>query len=180
MKLLYFISPTLILFIFGFELEAQSQVIQDSTIIVQKEDQATFQRKGKILLEMDYGTYIFNGGTGFSFSTEENGAQTNIAFDGGYFTGENFAITMSLNYWESGISNSALGIGFKYYFSSKVPFDFNIGRFSIFGDGNFFSTSNIGYSLLVADNISIEPAIGMFYYYEKAHFNGKVSFSLFL
>lgn len=161
-------------------ISASAQETELEQVQNQNQNVKTFQRKGKILLEMNYGRYLFAGGTGFSFTSDEDIERTSIAFDGGYFVGENFAITFALNYLDEGFSLNSLGIGFKQYFSSKVPFDFSLGRFSSFGDGRFYMTSNLGYSILLAKNISLEPAMGMFYFNKNFNFNGKISFALFL
>lgn len=154
---------------------------QEKEIVQSKDHQENaFNRKGKILLEMDYSDFIFTGGSGFAYTNTENIDYTEVALDGGYFVGQNTALTFGFYSSSREFSLSSFGLGLKHYFSGKVPFDLSLGRFSQFGDGRFFSTAHLGYSILFADNISFEPALGLYYYDKSANFNARLSFALFL
>jgi len=146
----------------------------------EKVESSTFQRKGRILVELDYGNLLFSSGANLSVTAGGNYNETEIAFNGGYFFGENFALTIGLNLYDASFSSNALSIGIKQYIAARFPIDLNIGNYSVFDDSYFYGTAHLAYSLLLADNISLEPGIGIYYLDKSTRFNGKINFSIFL
>lgn len=128
-----------------------------------------FVRKGRVLVESGYnliGGLPIGAGTGIISISDGDNSVTGIGFNGGYFISQNFALKLSLtNLGDSDVSLSSFGIGAKYLVAGKVPIDFIIGSVTVDGGNNgdiTFTTLSIGYGIRLADNINLEPSIGVY------------------
>ena len=151
------------------------------------EETEVFNRKGKILIETGYnlfGGLPIGGGTGFTVISDGDDRFSGLGFNGGYFISQNFALKLNYsNLTNFGSGVSTIGIGAKYYIAGKVPIDFSIGSFGE-GGGNGSSssyfTASVGYGIRLADNINLEPSLGLFGNSDDAISTFNLNFSMFL
>lgn len=148
----------------------------------------TFDRKGKILVETGYnliGGLPIGGGTGFTTLTDGDNTINGFGFNGGYFVSQNFALKFSYStFGTDGSSISSYGVGTKYYIAGKVPIDFGLGIFSA-GSGNnsgsdAYGSLTVGYGLSLANNINLEPALGLFADGDTMNVIFNLNFAMFL
>lgn len=149
-------------------------------IALSQEDQP-FVRKGKFLVESGYN--IVSGlttGTGISILSDEGFSISSIGFDGGYFTSENLALKFRLGILSADGENLVnFGLGAKYYIAGKVPIEVGLGSLSANGESTLLGNISIGYGLRLADNINLEPSIGLLAE-EVGLFQASVKFAMFL
>lgn len=130
-------------------------------------------RKGKTIVETGYSLYagiIGNGISGGTFLINDGDTQLSLAFDGGYFISEDFALKGKVSFITSdGNTLTFLGVGPKYYLGGVAPFELNVGK--VFGDDffsdDFIGFASLGYAITLADNIYLEPAIGYSFPFES-------------
>ncbi len=144
-----------LLFFFCLFLASSSSFGQDSE----------FQRKGRFLVETGSGLISsFGGGTGFQFVVNEYGDNlTNFNFQGGYFVSENLALKAQYgNFSGDGISFQSFQFGAKYYLLGRIPLNGTLGSIRS-NSSTFVANFSAGYGIKLADNIFLEPAIGILY-----------------
>lgn len=144
-----------------FAMGQRHQVFENES---NEDDNISFIRKGRILIETGYSTFntFGTGGTGVSVLSVDNESLSSFAVDGGYFVSENFALKFQYSNLSSGGNGiSVFGVGGKYYIANKVPLELIASRYSGFGSDQTFVNLNIGYAIPLADNITLEPAIGI-------------------
>ncbi|MDA9873738.1 hypothetical protein N9C25_05885 [Saprospiraceae bacterium] len=150
-------------------------------------DQETFNRKGRVLIETGYnliGGIPIGGGTGLTNIAEKDDSFSGFGFNGGYFLSQSFAIKLSYtNLGDRDSSISSLAIGAKYYIVGKVPIEFSLGALTA-GNGDSesigYSTISVGYGIRLADNINLEPTLGIFAGDEDGIGTFTLNFSMFL
>ena len=162
---------TLILLCLGLNFGLQAQ-----------DDTAPFQRKGRILVETGYNLFAgFSSGSGLSLILDDDGESiTSLGFDGGYFLSENFALKMKLSLLAANGSLTNFSVGGKYYIAGKVPIELGAGFISFSDDSEFLANLSIGYALDLADNITLEPNLGILTTSDGALLEFGLSFSMFL
>lgn len=148
------------------------------------ENTESFVRKGRILIETGFnlvGGLPIGGSTGLTSISDGDTSFSGIGFTGGYFVSQNFAL--KLNYSNLGDGNnsiSSIGVGAKYYIAGKVPIDFGLGTFSGGGGDQGYGTLTVGYGIRVAENINIEPALGVFANDDDGITTFSLNFAMFL
>ena len=154
-----------------------------STSVFSQED--TFIRKGKTMIETGFSTLgIFGGGTGGSLITQEGETLGSFAIDAGHFVKEDFALTVNLSYFNtSGISFTSFAVGGKYYAGGNIPIKANAGLVTTsagFGSSSeFLGRVSAGYAIELAQNINLEPSVGLLISDGSAVVIG-LSFAMFL
>ena len=126
-------------------------------------------RKGKILLETGYSLsgVLIGGGSGFSLIVDDGATLTSLGFDGGYFFSDDLAVRGRLNLLSAGSDGESatltgLGAGLKYYLAGKFPVSADAGIITGGGGGTIFTyNANAGFAIRLADNIALEPSIGL-------------------
>ena len=150
-------------------------------------DQETFNRKGRVLIETGYnliGGIPIGGSTGLTNIADKDDSFSGFGFNGGYFLSQSFAIKLSYtNLGDRDSSISSLAIGAKYYIVGKVPIEFSLGALTA-GNGDSesigYSTISVGYGIRLADNINLEPTLGIFAGDEDGIGTFTLNFSMFL
>lgn len=140
-----------------------------------------FGRKGSILVETGY--FLIPGltsGTGAFILIDEGTTLTNLAFDGGYFISNDFALKFGFGLISAGESITSFAAGGKYYIGGVAPLELTGGLLSAGGDSQFIGNASIGYGIQLAPNINLEPSIGGVF--GEDSFNTKIGlrFALFL
>lgn len=158
-------------------------LLQISVFQLRGQQDMTFVRKGKILVETGFNILnpVGSSNTGANLLLFGGNVSTNLGFEGGYFITQNFAIKGRLNLlsipYNSPIIN--LGLGGKYYIGGKVPIEL-MGEVSIFEEAiQFIGATKLGYGIKLAENINLEPSIGV-YFAGPFAFSLGANFSLFL
>ena len=137
-----------------------------------QEEKATFSRKGKILLETGYnltGRLGFGGGTRSSieFGGSGGGALYNFSIEGGYFISENFALKGRFGVFGFGNNSNGIltnfSVGGKYYIIGRIPVELTLGVFALSSDVFFLGNARIGYGIPIAQNINLEPFVGILF-----------------
>lgn len=135
-----------------------------------QEEKATFSRKGKVLLEIGYnltGRLGIGGGTRSSieFGGSGGGALYNFSVEGGYFISDNFALKGRLGVFGRGNNSNGIltnfAAGGKYYLMGRIPAELTLGVYAQDGDAFFLGNARIGYGIPLAENINLEPFIGI-------------------
>ena len=128
----------------------------------QTEDNS-FVRKGRFMVETGYNLVGgFGTGTGLSILTDGNDTLTSLGFDGGYFLTDNFALSFKLGLISGeGLSLTNIGIGGKYYIARRVPVALDLTTLNNSEDSSFLGNLSIGYAIPLADNINLEPNLGI-------------------
>lgn len=150
-------------------------------------DQETFNRKGRVLIETGYnliGGIPIGGGTGLTSIGDKGESLSGFGFNGGYFLSQNFAIKLGYTNLEDRDDRiSSLALGAKYYIVGKVPIEFSLGALTT-GNGDSesieYSTISVGYGIRLADNINLEPTLGIFAGDEDGSGTFTLNFSMFL
>lgn len=155
-----------------------------------QENEELFSKKRRVLVEMGYN--LQNGfSTGLSSNIEDGPNTTSIGIDMGAFLTENFALKASWSFlYVGGIQFSNLAGGAKYYIAGKVPVEQMFGFNSFDNEPDIktvYSTSSVGYAFPLADNIYLEPTLGLLYRFSDEQIRDsrydtivEISFSLFL
>ena len=76
-----------------------------------------------------------------------------------------------------------MAIGAKYYIVGKVPIEFSLGALTEGNDDSEnieYSTISVGYGIRLADNINLEPTLGIFAGDEDGIGTFTLNFSMFL
>ena len=136
-----------------------------------QEEKAAFSRKGKILLETGYnltGRLGSGGGTGSSteFGGSGGGALYNFSVEGGYFISDDFALKGRFGISGLGIRNGTItnfSAGGKYYIISRIPVELTLGVYALSSDAFFLGNARIGYGISIAENINLEPFVGILF-----------------
>lgn len=123
-----------------------------------------YTRKGKFLIESNGGfvSNIFGGNTGIGLIFSSGETVANVGIDCGKFTGKNFAIKGALSVLTGGTSPIiSLSVGCKYYAGGSFIINPAIGILSADEDNFAFASLHLGYAVKLANNIYLEPAIGL-------------------
>jgi len=146
------------------------------------QDDNGFVRKSRVLVETGYNLVAgFSSGSGLSVLIDSDGETiTSLGFDGGYFLSENFALKFRLGLLSSNGSLTNFGVGGKYYAGGKVPIELVAGAISGGSDSEFLSNLSIGYAINLADNVALEPNIGLLTTGDGAVFEFGFTFAMFL
>ena len=150
--------------------------------IAQSSDDEGFTRKGRFLVETGYNIVGgLSNSTGANIQIDfDGGSVTALGLDMGKFLSEDFALKFRLGLLSSnGFSITNVTGGFKYYAGGKVPIELTAGL--IDGGGSVFTGNfKVGYAANLADNITLEPSIGVIFIEDESALNLGFSFSLFL
>lgn len=134
-------------------------------------------RDGKFMIESGYNVLsfittdsglgvIFGGGTGV----------VSLGGDMGYFLSNNFALKGKLGLvFADGSALITAAAGGKYYLAKRIPVEATVGVLASDG-GVFQGALSAGYSARLADNILLEPAIGVNVIGEGTFGLGRVNF----
>lgn len=126
---------------------------------------------------------------GISNST---GANIQLDFDGGSITAlgadmgimltNNFALKFKLGLLSgSGLSVTNIAAGIKYYAGGRVPIELTAGILDGGPGSSLFNAGlKFGYAANLAQNITLEPAIGIIIIDEESALNFGVTFGMFL
>ena len=152
------------------------------TMACYAQDDNPFVRKNRILVETGYNLVAgFSSGTGLSILIDEDSNTiTSLGFDGGYFVSEDFALKFRLGLLSSNGSLTNFGVGGKYYIGGNVPIELVLGALSGGGDSEFLGNLSLGYAINVADNIALEPNIGLMTTGNGSIFEFGFTFAMFL
>lgn len=147
-----------------------------------QEEGDTFVRKGRFMIETGYNLVGgFGTGTGLSILAAEGESITSLGFDGGYMLSENFALTFKLGLITGdGASLTNIGVGGKYYIAGKVPVSLSLATLSTGDDSTFLGNLSAGYAINLADNITLEPALGIITTSDDGLFEIGATFAMFL
>jgi len=150
-------------------------------LTLQAQLENTFTKKEKILLETGYNLLGgITSGTGLQLFTSGNETVTAIGIDGGYFISNNFALKFNIGLIStSGASLTNIGIGGKIYIVDKVPIELVAGLLTGGGNSVFAANFNVGYAIYLAENIAVEPKIGLLVL-DEAVINFGIKFAMFL
>lgn len=131
-----------------------------------EENLETFIRKGRILIESGYnlfGGLPIGGGTGLLSLSDDDNSISGVGLNGGYFVTEDLALKLNFsNLGGEGSDLTSIGLGAKYYIIGKIPIEIGLGQIESDGQEINFSTFTAGYGISLADNINLEPSIGVF------------------
>lgn len=125
-----------------------------------------FTRKGRVLVETGYNLIggIGAGGTGFTSYSQNDETITSIGAEGGYFITEDLALKIAISAITANDNTlSSTAIGLKYYIIGKIPVDLTYGRLSNGDDSAGLGNFSVGYAVGLADNITLEPSIGLLF-----------------
>lgn len=165
-------------FIFLIGLFANATVVAQDTGFVNRAD--------KVLLETGYSflSGLSGGGSGFNLIVSDGATLTTIGIDGGYFFTDNLAVRGRFGILSAGIDGESssvtnLALGAKYYLIGKIPFSADAG---ILTGGGTIATFNLsgGFAIRLADNIALEPNIGIAHVDGSNAFRFAVNFAMFL
>jgi len=149
----------------------------------QSSDEEGFQRKGRFLVETGYNIVGgYNNSTGANVLLDvDGGSLTALGVDMGKMLTNNLALKFKLGILSGGgLSLTNFAGGIKYYVGGKVPIELTAGILD-FGpsSSNFNANLKLGYAANLADNITLEPSIGLVVVDEAAISFG-ISFGMFL
>lgn len=145
-----------------------------------KDTANVFERKGRFVIETGFNISGLNPGTGFSVFHDGFNTKTSIGLEVGKFLSSNFMFKVRAGLISvDGISFYSFGLGGKYYIAGKIPIEFvpdfiNSDGFALYG--NF----GIGYAVVLAPNIYLEPSINMTDFSNNPLFGLKASFVMIL
>jgi len=140
--------------LFFFNIQAQDK----------NKDDKKFERKGRFLIETGYNLAAgFSKGTGINVLIGQGNTETltSIGFEGGYFVSNRLAVKFNLGVYASSFSLANFSIGPKYYIIDQIPIELGVGILNVSGQSTFQLNLNMGYAINLADNITIEPKIGI-------------------
>ncbi len=146
--------------------------------------QSDFIRKGRVLIETGSSitNSLSNEGSGASVLFDGGTSVLELGVEGGYFIGENFALKTRLGILSAGgVSLTSFAGGVKYYIARVVPVELTLGSFSAEGIiGPLVTNASIGYGIRLADNINLEPSIGVLVIDAGASARIGLNFAMFL
>ena len=149
----------------------------------QSSDDEGFQRKGRFLVETGYNIVGgYNSSTGANVLLDfDGGSVSALGADVGKMLTENLALKFKLGILSGGgLSLTNIAGGIKYYAGGKVPIELTAGILDLGpGASNFNANLKLGYAANLADNITLEPSIGLVVIDEAAISFG-MSFGMFL
>ena len=148
-----------------------------ATVIAQ--DDNTFDRNGRWTLET--GTSFFTGissGSGGSILFDDGTTIVSLGLDIGKFVSENFVVKLKLGLLDAEGSITNISGGIKYYLGGIAPLEANAGFLSGFGSTEFIGDVHLGYAIVLADNIYLEPKGGILYSNESTAGSVKFSFAM--
>ena len=150
----------------------------------QSSDDEVFVRKGKVLVETGYNIVGgISNSTGTNIQLDfDGGSITALGVDMGIMLSNNFALKFKLGLLSgSGISVTNITGGVKYYAGGRVPIELTAGILDGGpGSSTFSAGLKFGYAANLAQNITLEPAIGFLILDDEAALNFGVTFGLFL
>ncbi len=160
-------------------------VFSNLTLCLAQEKDSVFVRKGRVLIETGYSysflSGIVNGGSGLSILFDDGNSLTSIGFDGGYFVSEDFAIKAKFAILDGGFSSlKNIGLGFKHYLFGNAPIEIGASRLSGYGDAQYMGNISIGGSFRLAENINLEPTIGLVLQDDDSYMRFAFNFAMFL
>lgn len=146
------------------------------------QDSELFERKGRVLVETGFSFLtVFGSGTGFSLISSEGENISSLGFDGGYFINQDFALKFGISNLSAGGSITSFQFGGKYYIGGVAPITITAGLISGEGGSAFLGNLNLGYGVKLANNINLEPYLGIVALEENyGNLNLGVRFSMFL
>ncbi len=169
-----------------------------SSIYAQRTEETTeYSNAGKILIETGYNSIFafgINSGSGVTTIFDEGESATTLGLTLGKMLSNDLAILGSVSFLKSGSFDvSGVGLGVKYYAGSVVPLKFMVSYLNLgnpFGgsdsDGVILGNLGGGYAIPLAENIYLEPSVGIVANLEEISEDGAtffvfgVAFSLFL
>ena len=143
------------------------------------QDESSFERNGRWTIET--GTSFFTGissGTGGSILFDDGTTITTLGLDIGKFVSENFVVKLKLGLIDADGSITNISGGVKYYLGGMAPLEVNAGFISGFGSTEFIGDVHIGYAIVLADNIYLEPKGGIIYSDDSTAGSIKFSFAM--
>lgn len=148
------------------------------------EDDGEFKRKGRVLVETGYNIVGgINNSTGINTQLDfDGGSITAIGADMGIMLTENLALKFKLGLLNgSGLSITNIAGGVKYYAGGHVPIELTAGILDGGpGSSTFSAALKVGYAANLAQNITLEPALGFLIFDDEAALNFGVTFGMFL
>jgi len=155
------------------------------TVSAQKD--GDFTRKGRVLVETGFSSFVGNSlsGSGGAVLIDSDGnSSTVLVLDGGYFLAEDFALKFNFGLVNvsGGFTGGTLtnfGVGGKYYIAGVAPIEAGAGLLTGLGQTEFIADFSIGYGITLANNINLEPSIGLIYV-DDALFKLGINFAMFL
>jgi len=155
-----------------------------SMTLVHAQSEESGPRKGKIFIETGLTTFgnLFGNSTGGSFLSFDGESITNIAFSGGKFISDDFAIRAKLSLLTGFVNTiTVLGVGAKYYANGFIPLSFEIGKGFSDVNSDLIGGVSGGYAIVLADNIYLEPSLGYLFEFDdlgEGQFNINLGFNL--
>ena len=152
--------------------------------IAQSSDDEGFVRKGKFLVETGYnivGVYSSSSGANLILDFD-GGTISAIGGDVGIMLTNSLALKFKLGLLSGdGLSLTSISAGGKWYAGGVVPIELTAGILDN-GPGASFFTANfrLGYAARLAENITLEPTLGMQILDDEAVLNFGINFGLFL
>ncbi len=149
----------------------------------QSSEEEGFQRKGRFLVETGYNIVGgYNSSTGANVLLDvDGGSVTALGADMGKMLTNNLALKFRLGILSgAGLSLTNIAGGVKYYVGGKVPIELTAGILDLGPrSSNFNANLKLGYAANLADNITLEPSLGLVVIDEAAISFG-MSFAMFL
>lgn len=155
-------------------------------ITAQENSDTPLGRNGQWTFEAGNGLFTTFGGssTGGSVIFADGSAFSNLFVNGGKFVSDQFAvkfnvgmISVSTGFGSSDVFN--LMGGGKYYFGDKFPVDLTAGILTGQGSTVFVAKGTLGYAIPLADNINLEPAVGVIVGEDEANGLVQMAFAMF-
>ena len=150
----------------------------------QSSDEEGFVRKGRFLVETGYnivGVYSSSSGANLIIDLD-GGTISALGADVGIMLTNSLALKFKLGLLSGeGLSLTTISAGGKWYAGGKVPIELTAGILDN-GPGQSFFTANFrfGYAARLADNITLEPTLGMQILENEGVLNFGLNFGLFL
>lgn len=152
--------------------------------ISQSSEEPTFSRNGRFLIETGYNIVGgINNSTGANLQINfDGGSVSALGADVGKFLSENFALKFKLGLLSgTGLSITTVTGGAKYYAGGKIPIELTAGIIDTGLDNPKFNGNfKFGYAARLADNITLEPSLGLTIIYDESAFVMGISFAMFL
>ena len=139
-----------------------------------------YSRDGKFFIETGYSVFAntgYSNGSGFSHYNTDGGSITSIGFEAGKFVSQDLAFKLKMGLISSGGELLSLLGGIKYYIAGVAPLDLGVGFLDSFGT-IFAYSATIGYAATLANNIYLEPSLGIAGFEESTALNIKLNFVL--
>ena len=155
-----------------------------SYAVSQSSDENTFSRNGRFLVETGYNIVGgINASSGANVQINfDGGSVTALGADVGKFLSENLALKFKLGILSgTGLSVTSVTGGMKYYAGGVVPIELTAGIIDTGLDNPKFNGNfKFGYAARLADNITLEPSLGLTIIYDESAFVMGLSFAMFL